>query len=78
MTLDEAYKILGVSYEDSEDIIKKKYKEMVKKNHPDLGGDEKKFKSIKEAYETIQKRKLVRKKLYKISHISVTKFKVEG
>lgn len=51
------YEILGVSQTASEDEIKKEYRKLARKYHPDLNqGDEKaaeKFKEISEAYETL-------------------------
>lgn len=35
----------------SKDEIKKRYREMAKKYHPDHGGDEEKFRNLHEAYE---------------------------
>jgi molecular chaperone DnaJ len=49
----EYYNILEVGEDASQDEIKKSYKRLVKKYHPDKGGDEEKFKKIAEAYETL-------------------------
>ncbi|MCR5014870.1 MAG: TerB family tellurite resistance protein [Bacteroidales bacterium] len=63
---DNAYKILGVDPDASDEEVKKAYREMAKKNHPDLvsnlGEDvraaaEKKFQEINQAYETIKKQR---------------------
>ncbi|MBR4392387.1 MAG: TerB family tellurite resistance protein [Bacteroidales bacterium] len=63
---DNAYKILGVDPSASDEEVKKAYREMAKKNHPDLvsnlGEDvrqaaEKKFQEINQAYETIKKQR---------------------
>jgi curved DNA-binding protein len=47
------YSTLGVGRGASADEIKKAYKKMAMKHHPDRGGDEKKFKEIEEAYRTL-------------------------
>ncbi len=47
------YDILGVSRTASQDEIKKAFRKLAVKHHPDAGGDEAKFKEISEAYETL-------------------------
>ncbi|MCC7570981.1 DnaJ domain-containing protein [Candidatus Micrarchaeota archaeon] len=47
---DEYYKILGVSKDASEKEIKKAYRKMAMKHHPDKGGDPEEFKKLSEAY----------------------------
>lgn len=63
---DNAYKILGIDPSATDDEVKRAYREMAKKNHPDLVsslGDEvreaaeKKFQEINAAYETIKKQR---------------------
>lgn len=55
------YKILGINKNASQDEIKKAFRKLAQKYHPDKpGGDEKKFKEINEAYSVLsneQKRK---------------------
>ena len=61
-----AYAILGVDPSASDEEVKKAYREMAKKNHPDLVSNlgeevhqaaEKKFQEINEAYELIKKQR---------------------
>jgi len=54
---NDYYDILGVSKSASADEIKKAYRKLAHKYHPDKGegGDEKKFKEINEAYQTLGK-----------------------
>jgi curved DNA-binding protein len=48
------YDVLGVKQTASTDEIKKAFKKLARKYHPDAGGDEQKFKEISEAYEVLQ------------------------
>ena len=55
------YKTLGVPRTASTDEIKKAFRKLARKHHPDAGGSEAKFKEINEAYEVLsddKKRKL--------------------
>lgn len=47
------YSILGVEQTASQDDIKKAYRKLAMKHHPDKGGDEHKFKEISVAYDTL-------------------------
>lgn len=47
------YNILGVNKTASEEEIKKAYRKLAMKHHPDRGGDEKKFKEISTAYDVL-------------------------
>lgn len=56
------YETLGLNRGASSDEIKKAYRSMAMKYHPDRGGDERKFKEIEEAYRTLsdpQKKQMV-------------------
>lgn len=50
---EDYYKILGVAKGASAEEIKKAYYRLAHQHHPDKGGDEKKFKEINEAYQTL-------------------------
>lgn len=61
---DDAYKILEISRDATDSQVKKAYREMAKKYHPDKvitqdeaikKGAEEKFKKVQQAYEKIQK-----------------------
>ncbi|MFA5098751.1 MAG: DnaJ C-terminal domain-containing protein [Candidatus Paceibacterota bacterium] len=47
------YKILGINKDASEEDVKKAFRKLAHKYHPDKGGDEKKFKEINEAYQVL-------------------------
>jgi len=47
------YEVLGLKKEAAQSEIKKAYRNLVKKHHPDVGGSEDKFKKISEAYDTL-------------------------
>ena len=51
------YDVLGVQRNASEDDIRKAFRKLAVKYHPDNGGDENKFKEISEAYETLSDEK---------------------
>lgn len=48
------YDILGVGEDASNDQIKKAFKDIAKKEHPDRGGNEARFKEANEAYDTLK------------------------
>ena len=47
------YDVLGIQKDASEGDIRKAYKKLAIKYHPDKGGDEEKFKEISEAYSVL-------------------------
>ena len=56
MNNTEYYDRLGVSKDASQDEIKRAYRKMSKKYHPDINkepGAEEKYKEVQEAYETL-------------------------
>jgi DnaJ-class molecular chaperone len=54
---DNIYQILEVSNFASLDDIKLKYKQLIKQNHPDKGGESDSFNKIKNAYEFLKQNK---------------------
>jgi DnaJ-class molecular chaperone len=52
---EDPYKILGISPDATEEQVKKAYKTMAKKHHPDKGGTVEKMKEINQAYSDILK-----------------------
>ncbi|MDR1185469.1 MAG: DnaJ domain-containing protein [Coriobacteriales bacterium] len=47
------YEVMGLKEDASADEIKKAFKKLARKHHPDAGGDEARFKDISEAYEVL-------------------------
>ena len=56
MTHEEAFHILGLEWSDklSEEDIKRAYRNKVKQDHPDQGGNETELQKDKEAYEFLK------------------------
>ena len=52
--MKDYYDILGVSEDASNEQIKKAFKDIAKKEHPDRGGNETRFKEANEAYDTLK------------------------
>ena len=53
--IEEAYEILGLAMDASDEEIDRAYKELIRKNHPDMGGSEYIAKKINAAREYIAK-----------------------
>ena len=53
MSSKDYYSVLGVSKDSSIDEIKKSYKKLALKHHPDRGGDPETFKKINEAHDVL-------------------------
>lgn len=51
--MNDHYKTLGVNEHATPDEIKKAYRSLANKHHPDKGGDQAKFKDISVAYDTL-------------------------
>ncbi|KAG5510946.1 hypothetical protein JKF63_06447 [Porcisia hertigi] len=51
--ISEALDVLGVSIDEDPKVLKKKYRELVKKNHPDAGGEEATMARVTVAYERL-------------------------
>jgi len=49
----DLYAVLGIDHSATSEQIKKAYKKLANKYHPDKGGDEEMFKRINQAYETL-------------------------
>ena len=49
------YKVLGVPESSTQDDIKKAYRKLSLKHHPDRGGDAEQFKKINEAYKSLHR-----------------------
>lgn len=56
--MEDYYEILGVPENADEETIKKAFRELAKKYHPDRGGDAEKFKKIVEAYRVLSDKRL--------------------
>lgn len=51
--MNDYYQILGINRNASKEEIKKAYRKLAHKYHPDKGGDESKFKEVNEAYQIL-------------------------
>lgn len=52
--MTDHYETLGISKDASEADIKKAYRRLASKHHPDKGGDEEKFKQLQTAYDILK------------------------
>lgn len=48
--INHCYKVLDVQAEASDEVVKRAYKKLIMKTHPDHGGNEEDFKIVQEAY----------------------------
>ena len=55
MLVREMYRILELSPQCSNEDLKQSYRDLVKRYHPDLGGDPRKFDRVMQAYEGIRR-----------------------
>jgi curved DNA-binding protein CbpA len=53
LEVSEALDVLGVTIDEDPKVVKTKYRELVKKNHPDAGGDEATMARVTVAYERL-------------------------
>lgn len=51
--MSNLYDVLGVAKSATDDELKKKYRKLAMKHHPDKGGDQKTFQQISNAYEIL-------------------------
>lgn len=51
--INHCYQVLGVQPDSSDEVVKRAYKKLIMKTHPDHGGDEDDFKKVQEAYTSI-------------------------
>ena len=51
--MEDYYQTLGLEKTSSQEEIKKKFRKLSMKHHPDRGGDKETFQKINEAYQTL-------------------------
>ena len=72
----DPYLELELPIDADEEEIKLKYRHLANIHHPDKGGDEEKFKRIKEAYEILSDS--IRRKSYDLSGDAESNLQIEG
>ena len=72
----DPYLELELPIDADEELIKLKYRHFANIHHPDKGGDEEKFKRIKEAYEILSDP--IRRKAYEISGDAETNLQIRN
>jgi DnaJ-class molecular chaperone len=55
MTIDEAFRVLGIPNTSPVTVVKKRFRVLALKTHPDRGGTTEAFTRVREAYETVLK-----------------------
>jgi DnaJ family protein A protein 2 len=53
--MNDPWEVLGVPRDSSEETVKKAYRKLAMKHHPDKGGDPEQFKRVQSAYDKITK-----------------------
>lgn len=59
MNYSEALKLFGFTGEFTEENLRKKYLELSKKYHPDMGGSDEMMKAVNTAYDTLKVNQLI-------------------
>jgi DnaJ-class molecular chaperone len=72
----DPYLELEVSFDATDEEIKSQYRALAMIHHPDKGGDEEKFKRIKEAYEILSDP--IRRKAYELSGNAETNLQIRN
>jgi hypothetical protein len=54
-TREDALKVLGIKGDITAEAVKKAYRQLAKRHHPDVGGDAEQFRRVNEAYQLLMK-----------------------